>query len=282
MRWPGKIAMRIGLYVLIAAVVWAIAACALQRRVLFPRHAIPAPPEPSAAETSERIEPWHRDTPAGRVEAWFMPAPDATAAAPKPAVIFAHGNAELIDHNIELANAYHELGVSVLMPEYRGYGRSAGSPSQKAIVADYVAFYDRLAAQPGVDAQRIVFHGRSLGGAVTAQLAEKRRPAAWVLQSTFTSVAAMARGFGVPRFLVRDPFEVKDVLKGYDGPVLILHGTADEIVDISHANALHAAAEGSELATFPTGHNEPMPEDAWRRIEAFLRRSGVMPRQAGE
>jgi len=275
-RWPGVL-VRIGLFLLIGLIVWALAVLGLQRRVLFPRHNVPKPGELTAGEVRETIEVWHHQSPAGAVEAWFMPAAEASANRPRPAVIFAHGNAELIDHWVDQARRYREMGLHVLMPEYRGYGRSAGSPSQKAIVTDFTAFYDRLAAREEVDGDRIVFHGRSLGGGVTAQLAKRRRPAAWVLESSFTSAAALARQFGVPRLLMRDPFDVLPVVRAYDGPVLILHGTTDEIVPLAHARRLHEAAEQSELITHPVTHNEPFPDEAfWGDVEQFLGDAGIL------
>jgi len=269
--------MRIGLYILIAIVVWVAAVWLLQRKVLFPRGAAAPPEGPTLAEVRPTVATWHRKTQAGPVEAWYLPADQASAENPAPTVIFAHGNAELIDHNSDILNAYHQLGVNVLLPEYRGYGRSAGSPSQKAIVSDYIAFYDRLVKQPGVDKDRLVFHGRSLGGGVITQLAERREPDALILESTFTSVAAMARHYLVPRFMVRDPFEVKSVVEQYKGPVLIMHGTTDDIVSVSHAHALHEAAPRSEMVTYPVGHNEAMPPEAtWDHIAGFLQQAGII------
>jgi fermentation-respiration switch protein FrsA (DUF1100 family) len=269
--------MRIGLYALIGLGLWVALVWLLQRRVVFPLRVAEPPPGPTLAETRPAAQAWHRESPAGPVEAWFLPADQASDQDPAPSVIFAHGNAELIDHNQEVANFYHDLGLNVLLPEYRGYGRSAGSPSQAAIVSDFTAFYDKLIEQPEVDPKRIVFHGRSLGGGVVAQLATQREPDAWILESSFTSVAAMARGFGVPRFMVRDPFEVKSVVAAYQGPLLILHGTRDEVVPIAHARALHEASPTSTLRTYPVGHNEGMPPaQAWQDIAAFLQDARII------
>jgi fermentation-respiration switch protein FrsA (DUF1100 family) len=273
--------MRIALFLLIAGVLWAIAACALQRRMLFPRHVMAPPAQPSAAERRADIEQWHHASPAGPVEAWYLPAPGASDQHPRPAVIFAHGNAELIDDNLGLAEMYNALGMNVLLPEYRGYGRSAGDPNQQAIVSDFTAFYDRLVARPEVDGQRVVFIGRSIGGGVVAQLAKKRRPAAMILESTFTSVAAMASKFLVPRLLVRDPFDVRAVLKDYPGPVLLFHGTADEIVPVQHGRKLHEAAPNSTLVTYPVGHNDGMPPGPYEReVAGFLARHDLIDRGA--
>ena len=144
-------------------------------------------------------------------------------------VVFLHGNAELIDHQYAIVDLYHAQGISVLLPEFRGYGHSAGSPSQAHIVADVVAFYDLAIALPQVDAQRIVIHGRSIGGGVAAQLADQRACNALIVESTGASVAAMAWRYGIPPFIVRSPFHSARVFRGLDVPVLIMHGQDDEV-----------------------------------------------------
>jgi hypothetical protein len=227
----------------------------------------------------ERLE---RPIPGGVVEAWFIPSALARPGRPGPAVIFAHGNAELIDHNLDLAREYNSYGLSVLMPEYRGYGRSDGSPSQAAIVEDFVAWYDRLAAREDVDPERIVLHGRSLGGAVAAQVAAQRPVRGLILESTFTSVKAMAWQFLVPPILVRDPFDTLALAGELNMPVLIMHGTTDRVVPPAHADQLHTAIPGSTRVHFDGGHNDPVPaEPYWAAITALLRDAQAMPHRTG-
>ena len=86
-----------------------------------------------------------RDVDGGGVEAWVLPGRGASAERPGPAVIFAHGNGELIDHWPDVLSWYVRQGVTVLLPEYRGYGRSAGRPSERDITDDFVWFHDDLA-----------------------------------------------------------------------------------------------------------------------------------------
>lgn len=209
-----------------------------------------------------------------RVEAWFLPAPGCDSAHPAPVVIFFHGNAELIDYQQDLVGGYHRLGCSVLLPEYRGYGRSGGRPSQPAIGADAVRFYDIVVERGDVDASRIVFHGRSLGGAVAADLATHRTPAGLILQSAFTSMAAMANHFWVPGFLARHSFHTDRVVQSLDVPLLIFHGTSDHVVPVTHGRRLHDLATDSAYIEYPCGHND-LPglahSDAyWHAIEKFL------------
>jgi fermentation-respiration switch protein FrsA (DUF1100 family) len=269
-RWVGQ--WLLGLYLVYAAVMFGC-----QRRLIFPRDL--AVPRPNAGQGIPRLERLWLETPAGKVEGWFLPGDGVSPQQPGPAVIFAHGNAELIDDWPLEMSAYRRLGVSVLLPEYRGYGRSAGAPSQKALTEDFVQFYDLLAARPEVDRRRIIFHGRSIGGGVVCALAAERPPAALVLQSTFTSVADFAKRYLVPRFLVTDPFDNEAVLPRLTCPVILFHGRRDNIIPFAQAEALQRAARGSRLVVYDCAHNDCPPDwvDFMRAVADFLREAGVLP-----
>lgn len=148
-----------------------------------------------------------------RVEAWLLPATSLPEEGNAPAIIFAHGNAEFIDELADDFDALRDAGLHVLLVEYPGYGRSAGSPTQANMTAVFTEAYDWLAARPDVKAERIIGMGRSLGGGAITALSRQRELAAIVLQSTFTSVPAMARSFAVPAWLVRDPFDNESALR---------------------------------------------------------------------
>ena len=256
----------------------------LQRAILFPTWAVSAPAQSEGEQDKEQL--W-LSTRKGRVEAWFLAGRGVSQAEPGPLVIFAHGNGEIIDHWPQTLDHYRQLGVSVLLPEFRGYGRSGGSPSEQGIVQDYVAFYDQVTARPDVDARRVVFHGRSLGGGVVCGLAKQRKPAALILQSTFTSVADLAaEKYLIPRFLIRDPFDSVEAVRGLDSPLLIIHGRDDELIPISHAHTLRAAAKRAELLVLPGGHNDTprsWPE-LWKEIDAFLESAEILspPKASGD
>jgi hypothetical protein len=195
----------------------------------------------------------------------------------RPAVIYAHGNGELIDNAGRIVRGYRRLGVHVMLCEYRGYGRSAGSPSQKRIVADFVKCRDRLAEFDGVDPKRIFYHGYSLGTGVVCGLADRRKPAALILQSPFTSVAALMAKYWIPRLFVLDPFDSLAVVRDFDGPVLLLHGTRDKLIPIAHSKKLHRAAARSVFRKYDCGHNNfPRGNRFWRDVQSFLTRHGVL------
>jgi len=272
------IQLAVAIALLVAA--YFVAGFFAQRLVIYPRYSIP---DVTAGPLDERSERFDLDTPAGRVEALFLAGDGASAERPAPAVIFGHGNAERIELCAGELEPYRRLGIGVLLVEYRGYGRSAGSPSQRAITADFRLAYDRLAARPDVDADRIVFHGRSLGGGVVCSLAREREPAAIVLQSTFTSLVSFARRMLFPGMLLRDRFDSRSVLAGFEGPVLIFHGKQDFIVPFHHARELERAAPNAKLLAYECGHNDfPVDSESfWSDLEAFLRANGILdPRDA--
>lgn len=247
----------------------------LQRQMIFPRHLVEAPDKPRRLPPdAERL--W-LETPEGRVEAWYARGDERSADTPGPAVIFAHGNGEIIDHWPQLLEWYAARGVSALLVEYRGYGRSDGEPSAQKIGDDMLGFYEMLVDRPEVDADRLIFHGRSLGGGAVCLLARQAEPAALILQSTFTSLAELARHhFYVPSFLLRDEFDNLSYVGAASLPVLITHGSEDSVVPVEHARRLHDAAPNSVYVEIEgRGHNDaPMP---WDSIASFLRSNKLLP-----
>ena len=212
-----------------------------------------------------------------RVEAWYLSASGSSPDQKRPALIYCHGNAELIDDNMGRAEEWSKRGFAVLVPEYRGYGRSGGEPSQAAITEDMLRFYDLLIARPEIDKSRIYIHGRSLGGGVAAQIAARRPTAGLILESTFTSVASFAWGVaGIP-WIVKHPFRTDAALRDYKQPILIFHGVDDDIIPVSHGRALHKLiARSTYIET--RGDHIHYPPDAkafWRSIDEFIAGAGA-------
>jgi len=248
----------------------------VQRQILYPRGQIPLP-----AQTPPNIaglETLWLPTESGKVEAWYLPPALKGMSSPSPAVIFAHGNGEIIDYWPEELQGFTRLGIALLLVEYPGYGRSEGSPTQESITKTFVKAYDALAARTDIDATRIIFLGRSLGGGALCALARKRSSAALILMSTFTGVRPMALRYLAPPFLVRDAFDNLAVVRDYPNPVLIIHGRRDAIIPFSHGQKLHRAAKRSELIVYEAGHNDCPPDWGvfWKDVETFLRRNGII------
>lgn len=267
--------LRAATFLLVGYVLWCISLYLLQDWLVFPSSAAPPPlPGPPRQNTVILKIPIEDNQ---QVEAWFIPHPGGNADHPAPVVIFFHGNGELIDYQDDIVDGYHRLGWSVLLPEYRSYGRSGGRPSQDAIRSDAVRFYDILVHRPDVDPNRIVFHGRSLGGAIAADLTTERLPAALILQSTFSSMPAMAHRFLLPAFVSRHAFHTDNTVEQLDIPILIFHGIRDRLVPIAHARRLADLAPDAEYVEFPCGHND-LPgivhaPTYWNKIVSLLHRA---------
>ncbi len=121
-----------------------------------------------------------------RLNAWWFPKSDSHFA-----TLFLHGNAGNVTHRIDHAQAITSAGSSVLVVDYRGYGKSKGNPSERGLHLDAQAGYDAL-LQLGYAPNRIILHGESLGTAVAAELASRRSCAGLILESPLASLSKMA------------------------------------------------------------------------------------------
>jgi hypothetical protein len=167
---------------------------------------------------------------------------------PPPAILFLHGNAGDISHRTPMAEGILREGLSVLLLEYRGYGGSEGSPSEDGFHFDALAAHDFLVRKSG-GSHRVVVFGRSMGGAVAARLTATRPCGGLILESAFTSLEGMGRVLYpiLPGFLFRrlkGRFSTLEWVGKVGVPVLIIHGTRDEIVPVEHGRELWTAVPG--------------------------------------
>jgi len=176
---------------------------------------------------------------------WLKPAP-AQAPAPTAAMVLLwfHGNAGNLSYRADMMLDLGRIPVQVFIVDYRGYGRSDGSPSEEGLYRDGQAAWRYLTADRGVPADRVVVFGKSLGGAVAVDLASRVTPAGLVVQSSFTSVPDMAAHHlpFIPRFLVRTRMDSRSKIGRARCPVLVVHSPRDEIVPIALGRALFQAA----------------------------------------
>ncbi len=212
-----------------------------------------------------------------RIHAWSVPAsdnpgtgratgPDAGAKSthdPGRWVVFCHGNAGNSSHRLQTLRIFHDLGLSTLIFDYRGYGRSEGKPDEQGTYKDAAAAFDHLVAQ-GVPPERIIAWGRSLGGAVAAWLAENRTPGALILESTFTSLPDLGAGlypYMPVRLLARYKYDTRSRLGKIHCPVLVIHSPEDEIVPFAYGRALfEAAREPKRFLEIRGGHDDGFVE----------------------
>ncbi len=210
-----------------------------------------------------------------RINAWAVAPPvvESTAAAAATAadggiaaesagkwVLFCHGNAGNLGHRLDTIKLLHELGFGVVAFDYRGYGKSDGKPTETNTYADARAVWQWLTGERGVAPADVIVFGRSLGGAVAAELASWCEPGALVLDSAFTSIPDMAKRFYpyLPvRLLARIRYPTLEYVGKVKCPVLIMHSSDDEIVPVEFGRRLYQAAPAPRhFVELAGGHNE--------------------------
>ena len=255
--------------VLAVAVVLGLAAIwwGQRRLIYFPDRATP-PPDPRAEEVAVETADGLRLT-ASLVR---PTGPDRGAA-----VLVLHGNAGHRGHRVTLAAAMAAAGLTVLVAGYRGYGGNPGSPSENGLIADAraaAAYLERAGFPPG----RTVYFGESLGAAVAARLAAERAPAAVVLRSPFTDLAAVGRHHypWLPvRALLRDRYPVTRHLAAVTAPITVIYGGADTVVPPEQSAAVSDRARFVRLPG--ADHNDAALTDGPRVVGAVVDAAPVTP-----
>lgn len=230
----------------------------------------------SPDELGMEYEPvWVTASDGVHTQGWWIP-----GEASSPVVLMFHGNAGTISDRLENAHALHQLGVTVYMAEYRGYGDSEGTPSERGLYDDaraaLAAVRSRAADKP------VVVFGRSLGGAVAIDLAHRETVDGLVAESTFTSLRHMAKATGIPlaSHLVAYDFDSVQKIASVKAPILLIHGDADELIPVMMSEQLRAAATGAPKVEFHRvsggTHNDTWRVggsaywDAWRSFLSHL------------
>lgn len=209
------------------------------------------------------------------LDGWHLPGD--TTRVTRGLVIFFHGNAGNIGHRLDYLRMFHDLGMAVLIIDYRGYGRSSGTPSEEGTYMDAATTWRHATQVLGFPADRIVLFGESLGGGVAAQLAAEHRPAALILASTFTSVPDLGAELYplLPiRLLARIRYNTLERLARINCPLLLIHSRDDEIIPYRHGRRLfEAARRPKQFIEMTGGHNEGFVfarEDWVRQLDGFL------------
>ena len=191
-------------------------------------------------------------------------------------MLYCHGNGGNVAYWADAARPLHDrVGVSVMLFDYRGYGRSEGTPSEAGVLADARAARAWLAQREGIAESQIVLMGRSLGGGVAVDLAAADGARALVLESTFTSLPDVAQTMFplLPvRLLMQTKLNSEKKIANYHGPLLQSHGTADRLIPYSIGRRLFDAAnQPKQFVPIPNGdHNDPQNEEYYRTFSTFL------------
>ena len=234
--WP-----TVGWAAVLAAIVAAGATGMLDRVfVYFPQRELNASP---ATYGLAYDDAWFTTEDGVRVHGWFVPGQGEIT------WLWFPGNAGNISDRLQNLKQLHDrLDVNILLFDYRGYGQSQGAPSEKGIYRDADAALAYLRSRQDVDADRIVYFGRSLGATIAVDLAHREPPYGLVLESSLPSIAFVAQqAFPImPKWLVgivlRARYDALSKIGNVEAPVLFLHGDRDEVVPISAGKRLFDAA----------------------------------------
>ena len=188
-------------------------------------------------------------------------------------LVFFHGNAGNISHRLDSIAQFVDLGLSVLIIDYRGYGQSGGRTTEKGIYRDADAAWRYLIESRGMVASDIVIFGRSLGASVAARLAAQHQPLALILESSFTSVPDIAQDIypWLPaRWLSRLNHATRDYVQDVRCPVLVIHSRDDEIIPFHHGETIFASAnEPRTLLAIRGTHNDAFLRDERAYVEGL-------------
>lgn len=207
-----------------------------------------------------------------RLHAWYLRHPE-----PRAVVLHIHGNAGNLSYRANIASQLHQrCGASVMIFDYRGYGRSEGAPTILGLLQDARAARANLAEHEQIDQNQVVLVGESIGGAIAVDLAANDSARGLVLESTFSSLRDVA-GAHYPEFLVSmlvaDKLNSTARIGEYYGPLLQFHGDADQVIPLDSGRRLFDAAhQPKSFQILPRhDHNDPLPAAYYQAVDRFLR-----------
>ena len=191
-----------------------------------------------------------------QIHGWLIPA----LLEPSPMVLLLHGNAGNLSHRVEKIALLRAAGAAVCIIDYRGYGRSTGTPSEAGTYRDGRAAYDYLTTTRGLSPRSIVLYGESLGSAVAVELATQVPVGGVVIEEAFTSIPEVGQKM-FPMlpvgWLVRNRYDTIHKMSRLQAPLLIFHSRQDELFPYQYAERLLAAApEPKRLVELHGGHND--------------------------
>nr|WP_254034898.1 alpha/beta fold hydrolase [Planktothrix agardhii] len=221
-------------------------------------------------------------TPSGKIETvhcWWIPSETNPN---QKVIIDLHGNRNTIEGNIGYAEQFHEMGLSVLLVEYRGYGRSTNRfPSEKTVYQDVEAAWNYLVNERQINPHNIYVFGHSLGGAIAINLALKHTEiAGLIIESSFTNIREMIdykkKYWMFPiNLILTQKFDSLAKISALKMPILLTHGTEDELIPKTMSEDLfNAAIEPKQLLIVAgAGHNNVRQvggKQYWETVQQFL------------
>ena len=190
-----------------------------------------------------------------RLHGWFIPSDNA-----RGTLLFFHGNAGNISHRLDSIAIFNRMNLDVFIFDYRGYGQSQGRVSETGTYLDAEAAWFYLVETRAIDADEIIVFGRSLGASIAAWLASRHRPAALILESSFSSVPSMAQRLYpvLPvKWLSNFSYDTRQYVSRIECPLLVAHSKDDEIIPYAEGRLVFDAAPASkQFLDMRGGHND--------------------------
>jgi fermentation-respiration switch protein FrsA (DUF1100 family) len=213
-------------------------------------------------------------TPDGEtLRAWWMPAGGARAQ-----IVYFHGNGGNLSVWSDIVVGLRRRGFSVLAVDYRGYGLSSGSPTERGLYLDVDATVERFTSGLRQEGVPVVYWGRSLGAVMAAYAASRRAPDGVVLEAGFRDARTLVRSYPLMWLLSwfsSYRFPTAEWMAGVRVPVLVLHGTADSVIPFHQGRRLfESLQEPRRFVAIEGGdHNDAQPRDPdayWRAVGEFV------------
>ncbi len=252
----------------------------IENRFIFSPPRYPEGFSPARVHPLGLEEIWIATDDGVRLNAWFL----ANSSSPMVLLWF-HGNATNIGQQLDELETYSRLGTNILALDYRGYGKSEGSPDEAGVYRDAEAAYRYLVDQRRFTPASIIVYGHSLGGAVAVDLAARHECGGLIVESSFTNTGEMARRmFHVPfiEHLPRSRFDSLAKIARVRAPILVIHGTRDQVIPFSMGQRLYEAApEPKSFLSVEGGEHDSIftrgGEKYWERLQAFVNRPPAFP-----
>jgi len=189
------------------------------------------------------------------IHAWYI-----SRKGSKRTLLFLHGNAGNISHRLESLKIFYDLGLSVLIIDYRGYGLSGGKPHETGTYSDAETAWNYLINEQDLSPREIIIFGRSLGGGIASWLALEKSPAALILESTFTSMpdmGALRYPYLPVKWLSNIRYPSLERVDKIRSPILVIHSPDDELIPYHHGQQLYERGKSSKsFLNIEGGHND--------------------------
>ncbi|QDU45299.1 Alpha/beta hydrolase family protein [Symmachiella dynata] len=264
--WWKRIRRAVVLYLLVPYLAVVIIFVVLQRKLIYRPTVANDLRVTTVGLDAEAVRDVQIQTPDGeKLNGWLMQQAGDDGAVQRPLVVYFPGNSLNRYERINDLREVVRCGFDVLIFDYRGYGDSSGSPSEQHLASDAMRVWNYACGDLGYEPGRIVIFGESLGGAValslwTSENANPPQPGALILNATFVSMPRTVAGL-YPLFpfqyLLLDRWPSIERITRVTAPVVVFHGTEDDMVPVAHGRELaEAAADGQFIKIPGAGHNE--------------------------